>query len=431
MNKLRYAYALNESKKIVHISQVTKEMKDGTHFFCISCGDEMIACLGEVNQHYFRHKNVSECNEETYLHKLGKKILKDRFVNSKEFNISITQVETCCTKKKCPLFDKATCKQNALTLFNLKDYYNICEEEKAFGKYVADLLLYSNVQKVEPVMLEICVTHKCSQEKINSGYKIIEITLNNEEDAIKLMDAELTDSRENIHFYNFKKDKKSQKPLHNDVYVALIYKNGNTYLSGRKDGWSCSNIDIDIDDTNTPYNDVIMRVTTPDYCSNLDLWLLRYAHDEGYSIRNCKVCKFYKYNNYRKENICTLYKKYGTPHKPLEYEANAKWCMSKATFMEIEGIVDTAGQPIARVNYGLGGKPERYILGRPVVLVPASYLSGVDAFIFDFADYVVNTNYGVAIKKYEDNATDDQVTKAIMLVDGKKVDNGSLVTLAK
>lgn len=118
---------------------------------------------------------------------------------------------------------------------------------------------------------------------------------------------------------------------------------------------------------------------------------------------------------------------------PIEYEANAKWCMSKAQFMEIEGIVDTAGQPIARVNYGLGGKPERYILGRPVVLVPASYMAsaGVDAFIFDFKDYVLNTNYGVTMKKYEDNATDDQVTKAVMLVDGKKVDNGSLVTLAK
>lgn len=118
---------------------------------------------------------------------------------------------------------------------------------------------------------------------------------------------------------------------------------------------------------------------------------------------------------------------------PIEYEPNAKWCMSKAVFMEIEGIVDNAGQPIARVNYGLGGKPERYILGRPVVLVPASYMAsaGVDAFIFDFKDYVLNTNYGVNIKKYEDNATDDQVTKAVMLVDGKKVDNGSLVTLAK
>ena len=32
---------------------------------------------------------------------------------------------------------------------------------------------------------------------------------------------------------------------------------------------------------------------------------------------------------------------------------------------------------------------------------------------------------------YEDNNTDDQVTKAIMLVDGKVVDKNSLVTVTK
>ncbi|HBC92604.1 MAG TPA: phage major capsid protein, partial [Pelotomaculum sp.] len=45
--------------------------------------------------------------------------------------------------------------------------------------------------------------------------------------------------------------------------------------------------------------------------------------------------------------------------------------------------------------------------------------------------YVLNTNLQMTIKKYEDNDTDDQVTKAIMLVDGKVVDKNSLVTLVK
>lgn len=34
-------------------------------------------------------------------------------------------------------------------------------------------------------------------------------------------------------------------------------------------------------------------------------------------------------------------------------------------------------------------------------------------------------------KEYEDNETDDQVTKGIMLVDGKVVDKNSLVVLEK
>ena len=123
---------------------------------------------------------------------------------------------------------------------------------------------------------------------------------------------------------------------------------------------------------------------------------------------------------------------------PLEYEANAVWCMSKKSFMAFLGMVDSTGQPIARVNVGISGKPERTLLGRTVVLnnYVKSYLSTVTedtifAFLFSFSDYVLNTNYAMTIKKYEDNDTDDQVTKAIMLADGKVVDVNSLVTLTK
>ena len=55
----------------------------------------------------------------------------------------------------------------------------------------------------------------------------------------------------------------------------------------------------------------------------------------------------------------------------------------------------------------------------------------VFAFLFNFRDYTLNTNYAMTIKKYEDNDTEDTVTKAVMLVDGKVVDKNSLVTLAK
>lgn len=123
---------------------------------------------------------------------------------------------------------------------------------------------------------------------------------------------------------------------------------------------------------------------------------------------------------------------------PLEYEANAIWCMSKKSFMAFLGMTDTAGQPIARVNYGVGGKPERTLLGRTVVLnnYVTSYATTVTvdtifAFLFNFSDYILNTNYQMTLKKYEDNDTDDQVTKAIMLADGKVIDVNSLVTLTK
>lgn len=123
---------------------------------------------------------------------------------------------------------------------------------------------------------------------------------------------------------------------------------------------------------------------------------------------------------------------------PQAYENGAVWCMSKKTFMNYYGLTDTNGQPIGRVNYGIAGKPERTLLGRAVVC--CDYVKSYDkslaagtkfGFLFNFKDYVLNTNYAMGVKKYEDNETDDQVTKGIMLVDGKVVDKNSLVVLEK
>ena len=123
---------------------------------------------------------------------------------------------------------------------------------------------------------------------------------------------------------------------------------------------------------------------------------------------------------------------------PMAYENGAVWCMSKMTFMEYVGMTDKNGQPIAKVNYGTSGKPERTLLGRTVVLCDyvASYSAALTkdtifAFLFNFKDYVLNTNYSMGVKKYEDNDTDDQITKGIMLVDGKVVDKNSLVVVKK
>lgn len=123
---------------------------------------------------------------------------------------------------------------------------------------------------------------------------------------------------------------------------------------------------------------------------------------------------------------------------PMEYESGAVWCMTKKTFMAFIGMTDTNGQPIARVNYGFGGKAERSLLGRTVVLT--NYLDNysdtleankVFAFLYNFADYTLNTNFQIGIKTYEDNDTDDIIRKMIMVCDGKPIIYDSLVKLVK
>lgn len=123
---------------------------------------------------------------------------------------------------------------------------------------------------------------------------------------------------------------------------------------------------------------------------------------------------------------------------PQAYESGVKFYMTKKTFFEYASLKDTAGQPIGRVNYGIGGATERILLGVPVVCndYMSSYAATVTsntivAALFNPKDYILNTNLEMRMKKYEDDDTDDMITKAIMLVDGKAVDVRSLVTITK
>ena len=123
---------------------------------------------------------------------------------------------------------------------------------------------------------------------------------------------------------------------------------------------------------------------------------------------------------------------------PTGYADGAKWYMTRYTFYnQIVALKDTTGQPIARVDHGLDGKPVARILGREVTFVEnglSDFATSVAAdtivaFLFKPDDYWLNTNYNVAVKKYVDEKTDDECMKSIMLVDGKVIDKNSLVTV--
>lgn len=126
---------------------------------------------------------------------------------------------------------------------------------------------------------------------------------------------------------------------------------------------------------------------------------------------------------------------------PAAYENGAVWVMTKNTFINnVIGMVDGDGDPIMRELIGINGKPAYFILGREVVIVDEGYMASyadtvssdtVFAFIFNWADYIGNTNYNVTMREYIDEDTDDRIKKALMLYDGKAVDVNSLVTLTK
>lgn len=123
----------------------------------------------------------------------------------------------------------------------------------------------------------------------------------------------------------------------------------------------------------------------------------------------------------------------------MQDDESAVWAMTKKTyFSQIAGMVDQNGQPVARVNIGLNGRPEYTILGRPVVMLNKEYIASwsaapeaasVIAFMYNFSDYIFNSGVPMATKRYYDEDVDDTICKAIELCDGKSVRNDSLVTV--
>lgn len=71
------------------------------------------------------------------------------------------------------------------------------------------------------------------------------------------------------------------------------------------------------------------------------------------------------------------------------YEPNAKWCFRKNTWSQLRLLVDTAGRPILQDSTdGITGRPQRTLLGYPVVIDQAMPLlsSAGDTFPIVFGD---------------------------------------------
>jgi HK97 family phage major capsid protein len=124
---------------------------------------------------------------------------------------------------------------------------------------------------------------------------------------------------------------------------------------------------------------------------------------------------------------------------PLAYEGKVSLTMTKKDWdTNIVGMVDSQGQPVARVTFGLSGRPERRFLGYEVVLVDdylTTFASGVDgttfAYFADYSDYVFNSNMQLLYKKYFDEDTDEFIDKATLIGDGKLKGPHSVLLLNK
>lgn len=308
-NKQDYRYALDNESNLVHIEKAVKSQK----FLCPCCGDEMIAKQGKIRKWHFTHKTkTANCSYETYLHKIAKKRIRECFMNSDEFNIQI-ETTAFCSIKDCnfPFKPQKHCQWRTSKNFNLKKYYNDCTEEQRIGRFVADLLL-SNNKNEKPILIEICVSHKCTEEKIKSGYRIIEIHIKSEDDIDKIVTSkEIKGYSPDVNewycyaqqndttFYNFEI---SEKPnSHQEKSIAFFWIDRYNYVHSKL-------IRGCVNSTRLPKNILNSKFIIQ---SSEKLWHLGFKKlsESGLNLKYCPMCKNYRYNYGYQRHMCILYKK--------------------------------------------------------------------------------------------------------------------------
>ena len=161
------------------------------------------------------------------------------------------------------------------------------------------------------MFLEIFVTHKCTDKKINSGYPIIEIKIRQKEDAENeiienagdlvdeylIMQPETIRNTAPIKFYGFDKEIPFNKYLHFGNFL-LTMKDSRLVADCR--AITCNEV------SNFASPNRVFSLSIPiDELKDIDLYELGMAKAQklGFSVRDCSLCARYKIPTMQKDRI--------------------------------------------------------------------------------------------------------------------------------
>ena len=289
LTNVQYRYALNDNELIeIHDAHTT-----GGVFHCPQCGKKMICKCGSKKAWHFAH-NKTECDYSKYLHNIAEQRLLEWFNSSNEIPIVLQTNEVCNKARDCTLYNRDFCSRIVDSdEFNLKRYYGFCEKEKTYEKdgrrFVADLLCFPNNNKNEPLFIEICVTHPCEREKIDSGIKIIEFVDDSEDDIDNIIGKQIKES-DKVRLYNFHpKDKTTMsgffvRPL--QKFIVFPSKKGYNKTI------QCSDLHErrGIIEISIPYDDCL-----PGVIIDKGFFQVAFVVSQQYdnSLKHCCLCKHY------------------------------------------------------------------------------------------------------------------------------------------
>lgn len=211
----RLTYALNATGQLVDVDKVPVGNKCGC--FCPACKEPLIAKnQGTKRMHHFAHQSGTECDYaiESMLHILAKEKIREAFLSKSEFWIEFEYKSYCTNFERCKYIHYSDCCESKRQLFNIKRFYDFCEQEIPYDNINrrSDLKIFSSTHpERSPIYLEFFVTHASDLKKLHSGNKIVEICIESVNDILQLVENGIIESNsyDSRDYYELEKDFRS------------------------------------------------------------------------------------------------------------------------------------------------------------------------------------------------------------------------------
>ena len=201
---IQYAYALDADGTLAHITQASHSQQ----YTCPGCNGKLTPVLGELKAKHFRHSQDC-CSLESYLHKCAKEAFLHSYTQALSLAEPVTLIlerQVFCTGVRLTLLGdpEFRCQKKEPAAYDLTKLFDTAELEKydnALG-LKPDVML-SDSATSRRCFVEICVTHPCSEEKLNSGIPILEFRITSESDIQMLLSGKYEIGDERLTPYNF------------------------------------------------------------------------------------------------------------------------------------------------------------------------------------------------------------------------------------
>lgn len=307
-------YAISTSGRLVHI---TEAHLSGEDFYCPHCKCRMLKKCGNIRSWHFAHDyryqyNINfNCSYESYLHAYAKLRLKQWFDESSQIILHYQQKYVCKFQKTCKwLNDSANeCCVFKDKTYNLKKCLTQCHIEEYVrsqdNSFRADLLWSSQKKSKNNILIEIKVSHGCTQKKRISNLRIIEFEIHSEEDVDVIVNNDIREC-DSVKFYGF-----SPKCISTEKDVSpkfklvkfILYKNNSVYARSLCNCQNYQNRRSQAKLEVTAKYDSVIGIVNNDSNQNMEIsigkfynWGLAIAAEQNCQIRNCYMCSEHKYN---------------------------------------------------------------------------------------------------------------------------------------